>query len=311
MFKRYAAYFFILFCCVAGSILFIAPAPVARAAQDAQVLITSPLINNVAVGHPGTKIQIKGTNFADDGDARLYTTPNPEKCSSGSGLSSSLKPLDTNPDVQITNGEFQVDTTWPTNAATPSTPYYICVVGPGDGNGHKAVSMNTFTVAQPVSLNVSPSTAAPGDQVTITGANWLPPQQVNVTVGNGTNAAITQSVNSDNNGNFSMTITIPAGLQAQTYTVQASAANEQGTQASQNITIGQSTATPTAAASPTVAASPTPNMADATATATASSNSSASSSGGPSSLLLFVLGGAGVLLVIIGLILFVVYSRSR
>jgi hypothetical protein len=275
----------------------------AYAAGNAQITI-QPM-----VGRPGTQVQISGSGFSQDGTLRLFTTPNPGKCSgNGSPASLGLLPFNTSPTVTVNNGAFTLNTTWPGNAATPTTPYYICGIGPGgQGPNFRTLSSNTFTIAQAVTITVNPTSAAPGDQVTITGANWLPPQQLNISVtpGGGGQAIATTSVNSDNNGNFSTTLTIPATAQPGTYTVQVVAANETTMTATNPLTVqNKATPTPTAGPSPTAAPSPT-------VTASPTPANGGNTTGGPSNALFYVMGVIGVLLVIVGIALFVVYSRIR
>jgi hypothetical protein len=277
----------------------------AHAAGNAQITIQP------AMGRPGTQVQITGSGFPNDGTLRLFTTPDPAKCTqAGSPASLGLLPFNTSPTVAVVNGAFTINTTWPDNANTPTTPYYLCGVGPGgQGPNFRTLSSNTFTIAQTVTVTINPTTAAPGDQVTITGANWLPPQPLNVSIvpGSGGQAIATAQVNSDNNGNFSVPLTIPATAQPGAYTVQVVAVNDAAMTATQTnaLTVqNKATPTPTTAPSPTAAPSPTV-MASPTPT------NGGNSSGGSSNVVFYAMGFLGFLLVIGGIVLFVVYSRIK
>ncbi len=278
----------------------------AHVAGNAQITIVQPM-----VGHPGTQVQISGSGFPQDGTLRLFTTPNPGKCSgNGSPASLGLLPFNTSPTVAVNNGAFTLNTTWPGNASIPATPYYICGIGPGgQGPNFRTLSSNTFTVAQAVTVTVNPASVAPGDQVTITGANWLPPQQLSVTIepGGGGQAIATTAVNSDNNGNFTITLTIPATAQPGAYSVRVVAVNEVTmTQTQANALTIQNKATPTPTTGPSPTAAPS-----STVTTVPTPASGSNTTGGPSNALFYVMGVIGVLLVIVGAALFVVYSRIR
>ncbi len=289
----------------------------AWAAGNPQVSITSSIATGVTTGHPGTRVTISGSGFTS-GIASLYTTTNsaPAKCSdTGNPSALGLTPFNTHPKVFITGGGFQIQSAWPGNAANPGTSYYICVVK----HGSSALSSNTFTVAPPATISVAPSTAAPGTQVTVTGINWLPPQAITISImaGNNTSQEIaSQSASADADGNLNVSLTIPASTQPGTYSVTAVAPNETTMNATaSNALIVTATATPSASPSPSVTTSPTvtPTLsASPTTTKNASANDTSGSDGGPaSSTILFILIGTGILLVIFGCILFIVYARIR
>jgi hypothetical protein len=174
-----------------------------------------------------------------------------------------------------------------------------------------------------VQINARPSTVPQGGQVTVTGLNWLPPQKLNVSIVVGNSDAppiATQTPTSDDNGNFSVTLTIPANADTRVYSVSVYAQNEptpEMTIVENNaITVTAApTATPIPSPTPTTVptATPTPttvstgtNQTDNTG-GTDISNTNSGSSVSP--MFLFVLGGVGILLVIAGIVLFVVYAR--
>jgi hypothetical protein len=204
-----------------------------------------------------------------------------------------------------------VNTTWPDNAATPATAYYICAAT----QGAQGLSSNTFTVAQPVSINVNPSNVAPGDQVTVSGANWLPPQQLNVsiTAGQGSAPIVSKVVMPGPDGTFSTILAIPSNAAAASYAVQVYATNENSMTITQNnaLTVAQTT-TPTATAAPTVSPSPTAVATTPPAESPTPTPPTATTGGNPSlvTFLIYFLGGIGILFVLIGVITFIVYSQS-
>lgn len=312
----------LLFFCFVAGLLLVAhlQAPFAYAA-NAQVTITVP---SPAAGHAGTKVHINGSGF-NPGFVNLFTTTNndPAKCTSGDP---DLKKFLTSPEVTAqSDGTFSLDTTWPDNAATAGSAYYICAIGPG--SGITALSNNTFTVAPPASINVSPTNVAQGGQVTITGLNWLPPQSMTVAVFPPAQARdiVSNHVTSDANGKFSITLTIPPNTPASTYSVSVIADNEPTLKVIDDgiLTITAApTPTPTATPSPTPTPTPSPTVSP-TETSTvgptpaSSTGSTSKPTGGngsrgtsASTFLLFTLAGLGVLLVIVGIILFVLYSRG-
>src|SRR5947209_9572017 len=217
--KRFSLLFF---CGIVGLLLVThLQTPFAYAA-NAQVTITVP---SPATGHPGTKVHLEGSGF-NPGPVNLFTTLNsdPAKCAPGDP---DLKRFATSPSVTAqADGTFSLDTTWPDNAAAVGDAYYVCAIGPG--TGITGLSNNTFTVAPPVNINVSPISVAQGGQITVTGLNWLPPQSMTVAVVPSTQAAaiVSNHVNSDANGKFSITLTIPATTPAGTYSVSVIADNE-------------------------------------------------------------------------------------
>lgn len=267
-------------------------------------------------GHVGTKIRINGTGFPG-GQINLYTTTNndPAKCNNNNIGALGLTPFTPSNTHADNNGNFTVDTQWPESASNIGSAYYICAV---NSPNVKAVSAASFTVVPQQTINISPITLAAGQQITVIGANWLPPQPLTVTITgpNASSAAATSQVISDQTGNFTSTLTIPATVPAGSYTVSAVADNEPTLKVINNnfvtVTAALPTPTPTITLSPTVTATPSPTP---TATVGQNQGSTAPPANTPTdnanTFLLVSLAGLGVLLVIVGVILFIMYSRSR
>ncbi len=294
----------------------------AYAASNGQVTIAMP--NNAPlVGHVGTRVLLTGNNFPANGTVNLFTTPAnaPNKCKVSAlqnptnyNLTPFASAPTTNADGQ---GSFQLDTTWSSGANIATTNYYICAIATSSGGGSQqgatAFSKQSFTVAQPVQVSVSTQNAQPGGTITVTGSGWLPPQMLTVAIQSNNGVLISTNVQASSidpmSGNFSTTLTIPSTADPRDYDVKVSAPNE----ASMSKTLPGAITVGTAAATATPATTPTPQAtASAQAVATATPIAAGSgNAGGGSSLLVFALGGLGVVLVIVGITVFVIYSRGR
>lgn len=275
----------------------------ARAAGPTVTIAQPGATSSILIGHPGTKVTLTGTGFKPNGTAKLFATPvsDPNQCKPGQ-VTDNMKAFVPDATTIGADGSFKVDTTWPDAANIPSAPYYLCVTTQDE----QAISSNNFTVAEPVKIAVSPKNAAPGDKVTVQGTGWLPVQSITVSIlGNGSPIASQGTQSTGPDGNFTATLTIPQGTQDGSYQVSVTAPNEDSTymKASQTLTVA---AEPTAAPStPTPTATTTPE-----ATATPTTNSTGS--GGPSGLMIFtyLLGGVGLVLVVVGAIMYFSYSRQ-
>lgn len=325
VFKNFIHHLTILFSCIVGLfIIACVQLPSAYAAGVAALPGAAPQVTislpggGPPVGHPGTKVHIAGTGFTPSTTAALYTTPtnDPAKCIVGADPAAlGLKSFATKPTVDVqADGTFQVDTTWPNNAATATTPYYVCATAGASGS-LGGLSATSFTVAQPVALQVtpqSPTTISPGSQVTISGTNWLPPQALTVAIvpPGAAGVVVSDHATPDANGNFSIMLTVPSTTAAGTYSVSVIADGEPTMKATlaNAVTVSASptpTATATAAPSPTATTAPTP-----TATTTPSAPPPTSGGGGGMTILIFALGGIGAVLIIVGIVLFAAYSRA-
>jgi hypothetical protein len=254
------------------------------------------------VGHPGTQIAINGNGFQPNSTVALYTTADKTQCTPATV--SNMQPLPTPAPVTAqANGAIAVTTTWPTNAAQPTTPYYVCAISNTNTVG---VSSNTFTVAQNVSVAVSTQTAKPGDTLTVTGANWLPVQPLNVSItpGQGAPPIVTQQVMPNADGTFSVNLAIPQTAAPGSYGVNVTAQNEPTLTTFQGGLVNisaQATPAPTPTSVPTPTSTPTPTPTHSTTPVHKSNNTL--------SFISFGLGGLGIALVVVGLIMFISYSN--
>ena len=297
-------------------------APTAYAAGPTVTIALAGGNADTPTGHAGTQVTITGTGFPA-GTVNLYTTTSndPAQCTMGA---QGLQPFSPRPIVPARTLANGVTAAWPNNANTPGTAYYICAISSLRPDV-AALSSNTFTVtqAQNVTMSLSQTTVNAGDQITITGANWPPSQAITAGItnpGQRNSYLANGHVNSDAQGNFSVTLTIPANAPAGSYGITAVVDNDRATNYHQEnaltINAAAPTPTPTVAptATPTIAPTATPTAATTTTPTTTpggTSGNTPSSGGGttPLSLLIFGLGGMGILLVIIGGVVFAVYSR--
>jgi hypothetical protein len=270
------------------------------------LILSEPTMDSSPIGHPGTKVDITGQGFTPSSAIQLYTTADPNQCKAGGSLAQfSSQPIET---VQG-DGTFDLQTTWPNNANQPGAAYYVCALSSTTA-GESAISGQTFSVAQPVTVSTSSTSVNPGDTITITGDNWLPPQQLQVSIipsQGGTNNTIIANTTTtpDGNGHFSVSLTINSDAQPSPYGVSVVATNEPTLTNQPNNTIitvnAPITPTPMPTATPT--ATPTP-------IATATTGNSGGSNGNGVIILAFILGGLGLLCVIVGGIMFAVSGPS-
>lgn len=274
------------------------------------LILSEPTMDSSPIGHPGTKVDITGQGFTPNGTISLYTTIDPNQCKAGGELTQfSSQPVET---VQA-DGTFTLHTIWPKNANQPGTAYYVCALSSNTA-GESAISGQTFSVAQKVTVSTSTSNVNPGDPITLTGDNWLPPQQLQVSIvpnqsaGNTNNAIASATTTPDSNGHFSVNLTIDGNAQPGQYVISVITPNEPTlTNKSNNMSI----ITVTAQATPTPTLTPTPIVTDTpTATPTPADTTGGSNGNGGVTILAFTLGGLGLLCVIVGGIMFAVSKSS-
>lgn len=326
MLKLWLLRLVLLFCCFVGlTTLIHLQTSVVHAAPAPQLVLSFPGNNNTgtgAIGGPvGTAIHLAGTGFM--GTVNLYSTinNNPAHCKTGD---TTLTPFTPPTATAQQDGTLALDTTWPNSAGNVGAAYYLCAISANTPNG--TLSTNNFTVSPPPTINLSAATVAAGGQVTVSGTNWQPPQNLTVAIVDAqNNNLVTANATSDLNGNFSTAITIPANAPGGTYSIIVTPTNNPNQkQTDNNALTVTSTITPTPAVTPTptptATATPTPAVTPTATTPTGGNNSSnnGSNSGGTSTtgngstitFLTFLIGGLGILLVIVGIVLFIMYSRQ-
>jgi len=229
----------------------------------------------------------------------------------------------------VAPGNFNANFIWPATLNQVGHLYSICalaadtaVISTHDGSG-------PFTVlsANPPGINVSSTSVAPSGTITVTGQNWVPPQQVQLDVTSSQSQSPIATADITSNalltGTFSATLTIPANTAPGTYTVTAftpqsnllNVANTNGQQAltvtSTNVATPTPVATPTTVATATTTANQTPSTTPTTV-ANSSGGNNGNSSGGNNKTLLFILliALAAVILAIGGLLLFMLAQKK-
>lgn len=283
--------------------------PTPPAATTATVNLAMPNGSN-SQGRPGTQIQITGSGFNPGSEINLYTVTDPGTCNVGNADNLAASAFTSQPALSADgNGAFNISPTWSSSANQPGTAYFICAISAQ--TNVTAVSSATFTVAQAPAIAIATNAANAGDQVTITGSNWLPPQPLTVTIASsqGATPIAQQGVTSASDGTFSITLPISQTAASGSYNIYVIANNDTTLKAEAdnvlNVTAVQATPTATAVPSPT----PSPVV---TPTATATPAATGGGSGGGSStmtFLIFGMGGIGVILVIVGLTMYISYSQ--
>jgi hypothetical protein len=284
-------------------------------------------------GPVGENTIVHGANFSSNQQLHLIIVPgdsnnNPMVCKQ-TGVT--VATVTTN-----ASGTFDQNFPWPASASQINQGYSVCSILAVSGRVASSQDDGPFTVltANPPVIGISSTSVQAGGTVTVTGHNWVPPQQVTINIagcaacepGNSevTNARTTSS--GLNDGSFSVSVTIPASTKPGSYVVDALTSTGMEafyTTGVQHLTITAApiTSPPTVNPSPTKSPAATVTATQAatvTATTTStgapgSTSSSSSDNGGKSNtLLIFVLIAiALVLFAIAGVIIFIPMLRSR
>ena len=213
-------------------------------------------------------------------------------------------------------GAFDYNFVWP--PAASSGAYSICAYNTLDGLPVGNIDDGPFTAlsASAPSVAVSSASVGAGQSITVTGKNWVPPQDVNVYIAACVDCdgpvivAGTAHSTGLNTGTFSITFSIPANAPLGHYVAGANAHNgilDVGPGGGKAVTI-------TAAATPTVAPTATaaqPTVTQATGSGASGGNGNSSATDTGASPLVFVLAGVGALLLVIALIVILIVALSR
>ena len=318
---------------------FLYRAPAAHAAGGGPIIhwdssmIYAGQNNGFPWGPVGENTIVHGANFSSNQQLRLIVVPGD---SNNSGAVCRQTGVTVATVKTSTSGAFDQNFPWPASAGQVNQGYSICSILVADGSLASRLDDGPFTVltANPPVIGISSTSVQAGGTVTVTGHNWVPPQQVTINIagcaacepGNSevTNARTTSS--GLNDGSFSVSVTIPASTKPGSYVVDALTSTGMEafyTTGVQHLTITAApiTSPPTVNPSPTKSPAATvtaTQAATATATTTStgttdSTSSSSSDNGGKSNtLLIFVLIAiALVLFAIAGVIIFIPMLRSR
>lgn len=313
---------FALFICGIASILLLSYffSPLVLAAQARPAAGTGSVSISLTgggpvVGHPGTAVKISGQNFTPNTSVTLYLTADgdPANCVPNQA---GLLPFGSlaAPTVTASGSFVTKDAKWPDNAANANSSYFVCAIGSNpDGTTTTAVSQTPFVVAQAVTIDsIDPQTVNAGGTVTVKGKFWLPVQNLKVSIAQpDAQPVVSKTVKSTGQeGQFTAALTIPGDALPGTYVVSVYAVNEQTpamtkTQTGLNVQEApKPTATPTTA--PTATAVPSPTV----DTGTPPVSSGGGDAGGIATLLIYTLGGLGVVMVIVGITMLIVYRKT-
>ena len=286
-------------------------------------------------GPVGENTIVHGANFSSNQQLRLIIVPgdsnnNPMVCKQ-TGVT--VATVTTN-----ASGTFDQNFPWPASASQINQGYSICSILAVSGRVASSQDDGPFTVlaANPPVIGISSNTVQAGSTVTVTGHNWVPPQQVSINIAGcaacqpGTSEVTRVNTTSSglNDGSFSVSVTIPASTKPGNYVVDAITSTGMEafyTTGVQHLTITAApitsppTVNSTATTSPTATATATAALTmTTTATATSSgttdnTSSGSSDNGGNHNILLItvLIAIVLVLFVIAGMIIFVPMLRSR
>ncbi len=215
----------------------------------ATLTFTAPNTKGLIGGPPGTKTTVRGGSWKAYSSVDLYVKPGLSGCESGVSLGTF--PTDA-------SGALAAHFLWPAGA-NQLADYHVCGVQSGKGT---VFSHNTFTVlaSSAPQVTATPSSALAGNTLTVNGSNWLPgPQTVSLIILPCSSlcsqaAVATGQVVADQNGAFSLQMTISAQAASGTYYIQATNGQSTLSAVSSPIQVsgqGQAGGTPVPGISPT------------------------------------------------------------
>jgi hypothetical protein len=231
----------------------LAQADAHRPAVAPSLTFIAPNTQGLIGGPPGAKTTVRGASWSAYSSVALYVKPGIGACASGVSLGAF--PTDS-------TGSLTAHFLWPAGA-NRLAGYYVCGIQTDKGVSY---SRNTFTVlaTSAPKLSATPSSATAGATLTVSGSNWVPgPQTVSLIIlpcpSLCTQTAVASGqVVTDQQGAFSLQMTLSAQAAGGTYYVQAT--NGQTTLSAVSAAIqvtGQGAAGGTpVSASPTSAATP-------------------------------------------------------
>jgi hypothetical protein len=286
--------------------------------------VTSPIINGVPEGPVGTYVSISAASgWTPNATIVISVTPSSSSCSSGQTPIPAQK---TSPGTITVaqDGSFTATFQWPADANSPG-PYAICAneenggtqVGSGQQNFIVLSAGNGQASSPPTaSVTTASATVHNGDQITVTGTNWLPAQQVSLLLQfagqtlSSDPGDLLQQVTSGPDGTFNQQITLNTSRQGSLWILAVGSQKTGNAQypyslmaTSQPFTIG-------AAPSPTATPSPVPPTATAT-TVGAGGGSSTNNNSGSQGPLILLLGLIAVVLLVAGVVVAVLALRGR
>jgi hypothetical protein len=289
--------------------------------------------NGYPWGPVGENAIVHGANFSANQQLRLIVVPgdsnNNALVCKQAGVT--VATVQTN-----ASGTFDQNFPWPASASQINQGYSICSILVASGKVASSRDDGPFTVltANPPVIDISSNSVQAGGNVTVTGHNWVPPQQVSINIAGcaacepGSSEVTNASTTSTglNDGSFSISVTIPASTKPGSYVVDALTSTGLEafyTTGVKHLTITAApitsppTVNPTPTISPAATATATP-AATTTATTTSSGTTDSTSSGSTDNggknntlLIIVLIAIALVLFAIAGVIIFIPMLRSR
>jgi hypothetical protein len=179
--------------------------------------ITNPLYSGVAEGPVGTDVAVQaqpGSSWTPSASITLSALPdNGDTCSSSAGT-----PISTASTITVNaDGSFSGTFLWPANLGGTGTTYILCASESGAGTQIGQASNKFIVLAGSApAIAVSPTTQQAGGQVLITGANWLPVQQITLVLQNAGETiqqdpgeTLKTGLYPNSDGTFSVSVTLP------------------------------------------------------------------------------------------------------
>ena len=278
------------------------------------------------VGEPAV---VHGAGFTAGEQLKLLVVPGDSNADAGACKPVAYSAPDASVVGQVTvasSGDFDATFAMPggLGLAKPGVIESICAIKASDNSVVSSHDDGPFTVlsqSKPT-FSVSANSVAAGGSLTVTGQNWVPAQQLNITIANCADCAPTTGIanvktssKGNNSGTFSVTIPLPADAQTGNYLVNVS--NNNGLLDANHltgvgvkqlaITAPQATPTVTPSSSPTVTVTASATTTKTTTATTGGNNSS----GGSGPLLIILLAIAAVILAIGGVLLYMYVQRQK
>jgi hypothetical protein len=288
------------------------PTPAAASAQRPLALtcngpcvgITNPIYDGKAEGPVGAHLTVEAANWPPNTTLSIW--PGLDAAACANQPPGDAKALN----VDIT-GTVTDTYDWPLTENRVNQTYLLCAsdgtIVPSPAVQVNAPTSYTVLADRPASVSVSPNTVNEGENITISGKNWLPAQSLTIMVCASTPACtsdppvIVRSLNSNADGTFSIQTIIPLGTRQSLYYVVVASGNGALTAPSSgsapNLSINAlPTPTPTATATATPLPTPTPPP-------------NTGGKGG-TTLLIVILGTLSLLFLIGGIVSMIIYVRS-
>lgn len=278
--------------------------PFALTCNGPCVGITNPIYDGKAEGPVGAHLTVEAANWPPSTTLTIWPGLDAAACTGQPPKNAGTLSVDITGNA---TGTYD----WPLSANKVNQTYLLCA---SDGTillsptvQVNAPTSYTVLADTPASVSVSPNTINEGENLTISGKNWLPAQSLTVMICEGTPTCtsdppvVVRSLNSNDDGTFSIQPLVPLGTRPGLYYVVVASGNGALTApasgAAPNLSINAlPTPTPTATATPAPTPTPTPP--------------STSGGKGGTTLLIVILGTLSLLFLIGGIVSMIIYARS-